>query len=236
MKEELYTIPVTDGFMADCECPLCAMYQTLELNAIDYTMGPSYMEDDVRAETDKTGFCNTHLSMLYKHQNRLGLALILSTHMDYTMKQIQKKCKTKPTAPSLFRKSTLSDVGTYINQQQDSCFICNRIDHTMERYISTIFYLYKREIDFRKTFEECKGFCMNHYGLLYETAPSYLKGTELDTFYNKLNDLYMENMKRVRDDLEWFKDKFDYRFADEPWKNSKDALPRTMTKTNSILS
>jgi hypothetical protein len=43
-------------------------------------------------------------------------------------------------------------------------------------------------------------------------------------------------MQRVNDDLEWFINKFDYRFQDEPWKNSKDAIPRTIIKTNhSIL-
>ncbi len=47
--------------------------------------------------------------------------------------------------------------------------------------------------------------------------------------------MYLENMKRVHEDLSWFIDKFDYRFKDEPWKNAKDALPRTMTKLNSIL-
>ena len=40
--------------------------------------------------------------------------------------------------------------------------------------------------------------------------------------------------QRVADDLEWFIDKFDYRHKDEPWKNSKDALPRAMNKLNSI--
>ena len=50
MKEKIYTIPVNDAFDKDCECPLCAMYQELENNAVEYTMGPSYMEDDIRAE------------------------------------------------------------------------------------------------------------------------------------------------------------------------------------------
>lgn len=36
-------------------------------------------------------------------------------------------------------------------------------------------------------------------------------------------------------DLDWYIDKFDYRYKDEPWKNSKDAIERTITKTNSIL-
>jgi hypothetical protein len=40
-------------------------------------------------------------------------------------------------------------------------------------------------------------------------------------------------MKRVKEDLDWFIDKFDYRYKDEPWKNSKDALPRMLQKVNS---
>ena len=37
MKEKIYTIPVNDAFDKDCECPLCAMYQELENNAVEYT-------------------------------------------------------------------------------------------------------------------------------------------------------------------------------------------------------
>jgi hypothetical protein len=65
-------------------------------------------------------------------------------------------------------------------------------------------------------------------------ASQHLSGEELNNFLKVLNELYLENMKRVRDDVEWFINKFDYRYADEPWKNSKDALTRSMQKTNSI--
>lgn len=236
MKEELYTIPVIDGFQEDCECPICAMHKTLEQNAIDYTMGSSYMEDDVRAETDRMGFCNAHLTLMYQDQNRLGLALILSTHMDYTIKQMEQLQKQKPTISSLFKKSDSNALSTYLDKQEHSCFICSRIEHTLKRYFSTIFYLYKKEPDFQATFENCNGFCTKHYGMLYHMAPTYLKGEQLDAFLTKLHKSYFDNMKRVREDLEWFKDKFDYRYADEPWKNSQDALPRTMIKLNSLFS
>ena len=53
MKEKIYTIPVNDAFSSDCECPICSMYKALEDDAVSYTMGPSYMEDDIRAMTDK---------------------------------------------------------------------------------------------------------------------------------------------------------------------------------------
>ena len=47
--------------------------------------------------------------------------------------------------------------------------------------------------------------------------------------------MMMENMKRVKEDLEWFRDKFDYRNQDAPWKNSRDAVPRTLMKLNSVI-
>ena len=43
-----------------------------------------------------------------------------------------------------------------------------------------------------------------------------------------------ENFKRVSDDIDWFVKKFDYRYENEPWKNSKDALPRAITKVSGI--
>ena len=55
MKEKLYTIPINDAFAMDSECPICAMKTILENNAVEFTMGPSYMEDDIRMETDRTG-------------------------------------------------------------------------------------------------------------------------------------------------------------------------------------
>jgi hypothetical protein len=237
MKEKLYTIPVNDAFLEDCECPLCHMIKTLETNSIEFTMGPSYMEDDVRAETDKVGFCNHHLQLLYEHQNRLGLALILKTHMDKTIQQLESQSSGKvKTSGSLFKKKQeTSSVASYIKKLEASCFICDKINTTFERYIATIFSLYQKDDQFRERFSNSKGFCTSHYGLIYEEASKYLNGNLLEQFIKELNNLYFCNMKRVKDDLEWFIDKFDYRNTNEPWKDSKDALPRSITKTNSIL-
>lgn len=235
MKEKLYTIPVTDAFHEDSECPLCSMYRELEKQSIDYTMGPSYMEDDTRAETDKVGFCSHHIKMMYANQNRLGIALILSTHMEATIKQIEHLSKHgKPSSGSLFKKPAYTDVKSYVDYLESHCFVCNRINQTFERYIATIFYLYKTEPDFRNTFCSSKGCCTKHYGMMYQMAGSHLSSKQLDSFIEDLNKLYLENMKRVKGDLEWFRDKFDYRNQDAPWKNSRDAVPRTILKTNSV--
>ena len=100
MKEKLYAIPVNDAFSKDCECPVCAMYKELENNAVEYTMGPSYMEDDIRLTTDKIGFCARHMQMMYDFENRLGLALIMDTHMKNMIKEIELLQKREEKAPA----------------------------------------------------------------------------------------------------------------------------------------
>lgn len=236
MKEKLYTIPVNEAFGAECECPLCAMKKKLETDAVEYTMGPSYMEDDIREATSRMGFCEKHLNQLYQNQNRLGLALMLKSHMDKTILTVEKHSGAKVTASSLFRKkSEESPLVVFLDTVEKSCFVCDKINTTFQRYLATIFHLYHTDHDFREKFKASKGFCSEHFKMLYKEAPSNLKGDELSNFITELNALYLDNMKRVRDDLEWFINKFDYRYADEPWKNAKDALPRSMQKTNSIL-
>lgn len=238
MKEQLYTIPVNDAFAVDYECPVCSMYDSLEKDAIEFTMGPSYMEDDIRMETNKIGFCTHHVKQLYKHQNRLGLALILHTHMQRTNRDLEDLLSSdKPVKKGLFAKKTenASPVTEYIENLNQSCYICNRIDRIFARYLATIYHCYEHDEEFRRKFAASKGFCTKHFGMLYEGAPSSLSGKRLPEFIKTLNEVYLTNMKRVTDDLEWFTDKFDYRNEDKPWKNSKDALPRSMNKTNSVL-
>jgi hypothetical protein len=238
MKEQLYTIPVNDAFAADCECPVCRMYHSLESESIEFTMGPSYMEDDVRMETNKTGFCTHHIKLLYKHQNRLGLALMLHTHMQQTNRDLEQMLSSAaPAKKGLFSKKTeeTSPITAYIQKLNSSCYICSRIDRVFQRYLATIFHCYEHDPAFRDKFASSKGFCTRHFGMLYENAPSHLSSKRLEEFINTLNQVYLTNMKRVTDDLEWFTDKFDYRNEDKPWKNSRDALPRSMTKTNSVL-
>ena len=57
----------------------------------------------------------------------------------------------------------------------------------------------------------------------------------MEEFREATNRIYMENMKRMLEDVEWFINKFDYRYQDEPWKNSEDAMQRTLTKLNGII-
>lgn len=59
MKEKLYTIPLNDAVNASDECPFCFIERELEQNSLDFVLGnsSSYMESDIRDQTDKAGFC-----------------------------------------------------------------------------------------------------------------------------------------------------------------------------------
>ena len=234
MKEQLYTIPVNDAFDADTECPVCAIYEKLESDAIDFVMGPSYMEDDVRMETNAKGFCAKHLQQMYKNQNRLGLGLMMLTYIERKQKEIKALSEKKRGAGSLFKKSEGDALAAYLAKQQCTCYVCDRMARNYDRYLVTILYLYKNDADFRDKFARSKGFCMKHYGELHEMAPAHLGKGILEEFDTCMNRIFQENLARVRDDLEWFTDKFDYRNADAPWKNSKDALIRAILKTNAV--
>lgn len=235
MKEELYTIPVNDAFETECECPVCAMKHVLEKNAVEYTMGPSYMEDDIRMETDRLGFCRRHMQMISAQNNKLGQALVVKTHMDKVIGDIERLSQTRERPRGVFKKAGSNPVLDYLKELEGSCFVCKKIESSFGRYIATIFYLWKREESFRKIYENSKGLCSEHYRTLIEEAPKQLSGSMVEQFLNVTDRLYLANMKRVRDDVDWFTNKFDYRYQNEPWKNAKDSLPRAMTKLNGIV-
>lgn len=236
MKEHIDTIPVNDAFAAGDECPFCYLHRKAEQSTIRFVAGPgaSYMEPDVRGATDKHGFCPEHTKKLYDYGNSLGAALILQTYYAGILERFQAETFT-PGKKSLFGKKQppVSDYPSQITAQADSCFICDRIDYHMHRYYLTFFHMIK-DGQFRKTVENSKGFCLKHFAQLMENAQSMLSNQQQDWFYQTVPGLTEQNLLRVKEDLDWFIAKFDYRNAGADWKNSKDALSRTMQKLESI--
>lgn len=249
MKEKIYTIPVTDAFNTDCECPLCILEKKLEDDAVEYTLGPSMMEPDSRIESNRKGFCRKHFNLLYKQKNRLSLALIIDTHMQEmnnalsasfskkrdTLKQEAQTGRTKTLFHNFLNKSAestdiVNQLLNHMNDLEKQCVICEKMTHTMERYIDVIFYLWEKEESFKETFNNCKGFCVHHFQALLEGAKKYLGQKHLPAFLLQLLTLQVDNLNRVQEEVNWFTKKFDYRNQDAPWGNSKDAVPRSIEK------
>ena len=87
--------------------------------------------------------------------------------------------------------------------------------------------------EFRSRVENSKGFCMRHFIQLMEKAQQELPNNQREWFYPTVYGLMEEHLIRVKEDLDWFVGMFDYRQQGADWKNSKDAVPRTMQKLRS---
>lgn len=244
----LDTIPIWDAYKQNTECPLCALEEACEKQFLDVALGGAMMEPDTRIATNRKGFCDRHFLKLYGAQNKLSLALMTHTHLKDVMastdaaaaaleKAIQAEKKKNPVARAAGDVTKSSPVhkqllalADHVSGRMGSCFICERIDNTMARYIETICYLYKKDESFQKAFAESKGVCLHHYPLLLRGAAQHLSGQTALSFAQTLVEVQRRNLQRVEHDLEWFTLKFDYRNQDKPWGESKDAVERSLNK------
>jgi len=235
MKEHLHTIPVNEAFLSGDECPFCYLQRVSERSHIRYVAGPaaSYMEPEVRAVTDQAGFCPDHLKKLYDYGNTLGSALMLQTYYARIIEQLRSEVETfeRPEPKKLFSKRVQSETGLWRNMQEEvqHCYICDQLEQSMDRYYRTFFALVK-EAEFRSRVETCRGFCLHHFGELLHRAETDLPNGQRQWFYDTVFPLMEENLVRVKEDLDWLIAKYDYRNAGADWKNSRDALQRTMQK------
>jgi hypothetical protein len=250
MKEKIYTIPVTEAFRTECECPMCILEKKLENEYVEYYLGPALMEPDHRMETNDKGFCRRHFEQLFnKQENKLGLALIIDTHLTEQNAKMDKLLRSRaealrkdsdmPVLKSIAGKlsSKQTETGKFadelieeLEKLEGKCAVCSKLEHTMDRYVDVILYLWLKEQDFREMFNSRKGFCLRHFKELAIGTKKYLGTKDAAVFLRSLAELQLQNLARIREEVNWFTRKFDYRNNDAPWGNSRDALQRSIQK------
>lgn len=247
IKYHLDTIPVWDAYQEEGECPLCILEDSSEKSYVDSFLGGSVMEPDTRIEVNKRGFCPHHNNLLYKAQNRLGLALITHTHTLETIKEVKSRTNAikkniqhpEKTSTAILKKlsrneteleQSIGDFSRWMKDHRSSCIICDRINYSLNRYAYTIIHLWDHDQEFRKTMNQSKGFCFSHLPFILDMAVERLNNKKLAGLMEELIDLQLQNMDRLEKELHWFTQKFDYRNQDKPWGNSKDSLPRVLQK------
>lgn len=240
MKENIATIPLMDAFNANDECPFCYLEREAEQHAISFILGSAYMEDDIREKTDATGFCRHHYKMMYDYGNRLGNALILSTHLKKLNQELGAELKSfTPGKSNLLKRMKRTDagvaeartpLGAWIQKKERSCYVCNHFNDIYNRYLDTFFDLYRKNEEFRTLFDNSKGFCLPHFGDLIEAAEDKLTDDQKKEFYPKVFAMMQENIDRVQKEVAWFVEKNDYRNKDKDWGNSADSIQRGMQK------
>lgn len=225
--EKIYTIPVNEAFEnnmaedAEKGCPFCALYRKLEENELDLILGASMMEPDVRIKTNEKGFCKTHYDMMFIRKNRLGMGLMLESHLN----QLRDETSGKGFA-------ALKGVGVEamkrLEKLEGSCYVCDRIDFSLEKMFETAVLLYQTDPEFKKKLKAQPYICLPHYRHFVECGRDRLPKKLFGDFYNDITQVVNTYFDTLREDVSWFCKKFDYRYDSEPWGNSKDAVERAM--------
>ena len=230
LKEKIYTIPLTDAYAALSECPFCELEKKLEKEAAEYALGASMMEPESRIESNKKGFCRRHFEFLLKEQKALSLALVLDTHLAEIVNTSEGV--PAPEKQGLFAKkaSFCDEIAKKVSEFNSGCVICDKLEYTLTKFARVFWYLYKNEPEFKEKVLNSNGFCLPHFELILKNAKAELGEKNGELLAKEIIELELKSLKTLNEDTNWFTKKFDYRFKDAPWNNSKDAIPRAVNK------
>lgn len=238
MKYHIETALIWDFYKQECECSLCAIEKHIEAQYVESYLSYAVMEPDSRLEVNKYGFCASHLGLLYKGSNKLGLALQLHTYLAAHQKELHTQLDALDEAAKetgLLRgksgfNNALNKFNEYISNEITSCVICRYMDAHMERYSQAIAQLWESDTEFMRLYNCSKGFCLPHFNLMIRNAKEALTGRKLQEFIKASCSLQKAAFTRLTQEIDWFTKKFDYRNTDAPWGNSRDAVPRVVNK------
>ncbi len=236
LKERIYSIPLSEAIEESRECVLCTLESKLEEQAIEYFLGESLMEPSIREMTNRKGFCRRHLSKLYNNGNRLGLALVLDTHLSEIRNVLSKKF-VMPKSGLFSKRANIKNTENMIealNSVDSGCAVCEKVDAQMKNAAKNLIFLWKTEREFRYKLEQANGFCLPHMKVLLEEAKRELSGKDFEKFIKFLYKKQEESLRSLNDDLNWFTKKYDYKNQDAPWGTAKDSLPRAIQRLKKI--
>ena len=223
--EQIYTIPVGEAFdlvgeKPECGCPFCVLYRKLQNDEIDIILGASMMEPDIRMKTNEQGFCLSHYTMMLGRKRMLGMGLILESHLAEVKKRLD--------GPVIFGDKRAAAVNA-LGKLECDCYVCSRIDKNLNAMIATASYLWESDSnDFRRRFAGAPYFCLPHYRALIDYSSKKMNKRIFRDFYDVAHGIEEKYIDELTGDVSWFCKKFDYRYDEEPWYNSKDSVPRAV--------
>ncbi len=225
--EQIYTIPVTEAFTAcledaACGCPFCRLYDKLEEDELSIVLGASMMEPDIRIRTNAEGFCPSHYRKMFVRQRKLGLGLILESHLQQVRASMGRHAKDLLMKPGATEAAFLEGL-------EKSCYVCGRIERSLSAMTATAVYLWQTNPDFRKTFVGQPYFCLPHYRRMVTYASKKLSKRDYAAFFADASAIEERYAEKLQGDVSWFCKKFDYSYQDEPWYDAKDSIERAIS-------
>ena len=222
MRQDIVTIPIGEVFEPKDGCPICRLRDMLETRMAEYITGAAMMEPDIRIETNKRGFCFPHYQMLLKQRNRLGVALMLESHLNELEGRVFG-------SDGLFKKNPAKQ-GKDAAAAGESCFVCHHVNDNMRRMVGNACRLWESDGDFRRLFEEQPSICLPHFAMLCEVAQTEISRKNLPDFQKMAASLCRKSLNVLQEDVSHFCRMFDYRnnTPDADWGNSRDSVERAV--------
>lgn len=220
MRYDITNIPIGEIFEEQDGCPICRLRDKLETRAVEYITGAAMMEPDIRMETNRLGFCLSHYRMMLKQRNRLGVALMLESHLAETEKRVFAGLPLKGA------KRQTQDA----RRAGESCFVCRQVDGAMEKMLATVCRTWEEQREFRQLFEQQPCLCLPHFSALAEAAQVHSGKKQRAEFIKAARTLAQQYLTALRGDVRHFCEMYDYRNNGEnaDWGNSRDAVERAI--------
>ena len=177
------------------------------------------MEPDIRMRTNEEGFCLSHYNIMLRRKRMLGMGLMLESHLAEVEKSIDGRTLLGKRADAAVKDLT---------RLEDSCYVCARINKNLTAMISTAVYLFESDYSFKERFKKAPYFCIPHYRRMIDYASKKMSKRAFADFYELCHSMEKNYITSLEGDVSWFCKKFDYRYDEEPWYNSKDSVQRAI--------
>lgn len=228
IKYQLETIPVWDGIQSNSECFVCDLMKQAEKDSLDFFLGASVMNPETRVKVNNIGFCPEHTSMLVESGKPNSMAVLWESHLAETRDQLNKVLKGLKNVKNL--KKDLHGLDSLLAKREEGCLICQKMQLRLDRYCFTIPYLWKDDPQFRKAFDESKGFCLHHMKRILELSVEALDSKTQKEFAASMAELQERNLERVAQDLLYMTEHYKSENHDKPWNGCEDAQKRAVYK------
>jgi hypothetical protein len=207
VRETIYTIPLTDA-LAEGGCPFCYLHRRTEEQLLHLYLEGGVMEPDWRGRLLEKGLCGPHLQKLFQSSPRLGMAILTKSLVDQAGELMAESAKKRR-----------------LEAPPSSCLACSDLTDAFGHYTESFLLTYRKEADFREQMRQ-SSLCIPHLWrvIRYVSRKPWRNGETEKEFI----DTARTYLATVQKDLNWFIQKFDYRFDQEPWNGAEDALERAL--------
>lgn len=194
---------VHDAYAAGGECPLCTLVDRAEGVYLASLRGSRVMEPSVRTRTNEAGFCPPHAKRLYEGEGKLGLALVVHTHLQHAAARVTEGLAEVRAGAAEGKKGAarIDRAEERLAGLRDSCYVCELLEGDLARYAFTILYLWQRDPEFPATLRDSRGFCIPHFLRMLAEARAMLSGGELKEWLADVVPLLTGSLAGLERDL-----------------------------------